>query len=173
VSEARVLIAGIGNIFFGDDAFGCEVARRLAARALPPGVRAVDFGIRGMDLAFALMDEPDATVLVDAVQRGAAPGTLYLIEPELAPSAPPHRPDGHGLDPAAVLRMVRGLGGRTGRVLLVGCEPVSVDEDPDGRIGLSPPVEMAVEPAIRMIESLLVDFPSEGRELGWCTSYPS
>src|ERR1051325_7107702 len=78
-----LLVAGIGNIFMGDDAFGCEVARRLSARTLPAGVRVVDFGIRGFDLAYAIMDGPDVTVLVDATPRGGAPGTVYTIEPDL------------------------------------------------------------------------------------------
>jgi hydrogenase maturation protease len=149
----RVLVAGIGNIFLGDDAFGSEVARRLAGRPLPPGVRVVDFGIRGLDLAFALLDEPEMAILVDATRRGGPPGTLYLIEPE--PSAGPERPEGHGLDPASVLRLVGELGGQPGRVVVVGCEPATVEADADGRIGLSRPVEAAVDEAIGMIESLV------------------
>jgi hydrogenase maturation protease len=168
VSKARVLVAGIGNIFLGDDAFGSEVARRMADRPLPDGVRVVDFGIRGLDLAFALMDEPAATILVDATQRGGAPGTLYLIEPDAGAATAPERPDGHGMDPARVLRLVSELGGRAGRVVVVGCEPATVEESPDGAIGLSAPVEAAVEAAIEMIRSLAAELATgEGAR---CTS---
>ena len=78
---ARILIAGIGNIFLGDDAFGVEVARRLVRRRLPDGVRVVDFGIRGLDLTYALLDGYEAVILVDAAPRGGPPGTLYVLEP--------------------------------------------------------------------------------------------
>lgn len=149
-----ILVAGIGNIFFGDDAFGVEVARRMSARPLPPDVRVVDFGIRGYDLAYALMDRPDLTLLVDAVPLGGAPGTLYTIEPDAGDEAiAPASVEAHGLHPANVLRLVKAMGGTPGRVLVVGCEPGAVDRD--GRIGLSGPVEAAVDEAVSMIESLI------------------
>jgi hydrogenase maturation protease len=151
-----VLVAGIGNIFLGDDAFGVEVVRRLAGRALPDGVQVVDFGIRGFDLAHALMDTDSTAVLVDATPRGGEPGTLYLLEAS-ADTEEPKDLEPHGMHPAAVLRLVEALGGRLPRVLVVGCEPATLELDEQGQIGLSPPVEAAVDEAVRMIESLVVD----------------
>ena len=151
----NVLVAGIGNIFLGDDAFGVEVVRRLATRDLPEGVQVADFGIRGFDLAHALMDAESTAVLVDATPRGGEPGTLYLIEASVEQGAPEIEP--HGMDPASVLRLVHALGGRPPRVLVVGCEPAMVDLDDFGQMGLSPPVEAAVDEAVRMIESLVAD----------------
>jgi hydrogenase maturation protease len=154
----RILIAGIGNIFLGDDAFGVEVAHRLNGR-LPETVRVADFGIRGFDLAYALMDEYEAVILVDAFSRGEKPGTLYTIEPmldEVHPSADFF--DAHTLHPAKVLALVKAMGGAVvGRMLIVGCEPASLgtEDDEDGRIGLSPVVVAAVDEAIKLIESLV------------------
>ncbi|HEX5501869.1 MAG TPA: hydrogenase maturation protease [Thermomicrobiales bacterium] len=155
----RVLIAGIGNIFLGDDAFGVEVARRLAARPLPPGVRVEDFGIRGFDLAYALLDG-DATILVDALPRGGAPGTLYVLEPEHEGAAGPVAPAlaAHGITPAAVLGLVAALGGRPGPLYVVGCEPADLgDEAAGGAMGLSAPVAGAVEGAVELVLSLVGD----------------
>ncbi|HEY6138102.1 MAG TPA: hydrogenase maturation protease [Thermoanaerobaculia bacterium] len=149
-----ILVAGVGNIFFGDDAFGVEVARRMSARPLPPDVRVVDFGIRGYDLAYALMDRPDLTLLVDAVPFGGAPGTLYTIEPDAGDEAlAPAAVEAHALHPANVLRLVKAMGGTPGRVLVIGCEPGAVERD--GRMGLSAPVAAAVDEAVSMIESLI------------------
>jgi hydrogenase maturation protease len=155
--KAPILVAGIGNIFFGDDAFGSEVARALMRRPLPDRVKVDDFGIRGYDLAFALMDGCDA-ILIDAVSRGGAPGTLYLIEPDLAglEESGEAIPDGHTMSPVSVLRMVESLGGRAGRLYLVGCEPSTLESE-DGRMGLSESVEASVPRAIEMIEALLED----------------
>jgi hydrogenase maturation protease len=123
----RILVAGIGNIFLGDDAFGVEVVRRLATQNLPQGVEVVDFGIRSLDLTYALLDGYGAVILIDAIPRGQTPGTLYVIEPE------PDEPvvgradevllESHRLNPANVLQLVRRMGGRIDRLLLVGCEP--------------------------------------------------
>ena len=155
MTKTSILIAGIGNIFFGDDAFGVEVAQRMSGRQLPDGVRVVDFGIRGLDLAYALLDPHDAAILVDAVARGGPPGTLYLIEPDLGPQAlPPLTMEPHALDPWKVLALARSLGGIKGRVLLVGCEPTPFDPD-EMQMGLSASVEAAVKAAIGMVESLL------------------
>jgi hydrogenase maturation protease len=156
-SPRPLLVAGIGNIFFGDDAFGSEVARELMGRPLPEGVEVEDFGIRSYDLAYALMEGRDA-ILIDVAPRGEPPGTLYLIEPDVEAleredAAPP---DGHSMNPVSVLRMVRSLGGRTGRLFLVGCEP-SVLECEEGRMGLSERVRAAVPQAIEMVESLIHD----------------
>ena len=153
-----ILVAGIGNIFLGDDAFGVEVAQRLARRPLPDGVRVIDFGIRGFDLACALLDGADVSILVDACPRGAEPGTVYLIEPDLetldSPDAPPPALEGHGLDPLNVLRLAKRMDGSLNEILLIGCEPQSLGGG-DGQMGLSEPVEAAIEGAIQMIESLI------------------
>lgn len=151
----RILIACVGNMFLGDDAFGVEVARELFARPLPPGVLVKDFGIRGFDLAYALMESWDLTLLVDACARGGSPGTICLIEPDPVEDEtvqPQFEP--HGMNPMSVLRMVKSLGGTAGRVLIVGCEPADLESD-DGQMGLSPPVRAAVGEAIALIESLV------------------
>jgi hydrogenase maturation protease len=150
----KMLIACVGNIFLGDDGFGVEVARCLALKTLPPEVVVKDFGIRGFDLTYALMDPYDLTILVDACARGLAPGTVFLLEPD-----PVDEVQGgfepHGMNPMNVLRMVKSLGGTPGRVLIVGCEPAELGSDNDGELGLSDPVEAAVDEAIALIESLI------------------
>jgi hydrogenase maturation protease len=152
----RILIAGIGNIFLGDDAFGVEVVKELTGFELPEGVDVVDFGIRGYDLAFAIMEGYAATVLVDTTARGNAPGTLYLIEPDTEELAglTTEVPDGHGLGPVQVLRLVQSLGGKIARLYLVGCEPAALETE-DGEIGLSEPVRAAVPQAAEMIRTLV------------------
>jgi hydrogenase maturation protease len=150
-----LLVAGIGNIFFGDDAFGCEVARELMRRPQPEGVRIDDFGIRSYDLAYALMDGADA-IFIDTVPRGGEPGTLYLIELDSADLDDGGMPDAHSMNPVRVLQMVRSQGGQTGRLYLVGVQP-SVLESEDGEMGLSEPVRAAVPAAIAMVESLTQD----------------
>ena len=155
-----VLIAGIGNIFLGDDAFGVEVAQRLASRKLPDRVRVVDFGIRGFDLACALLDRFDVTILVDACPRGGAPGTLYVIEPDLNVSALDAAEtgqttvDAHSMNPMNVIRMAKSMGGDLKRILLVGCEPLTLGPE-EGAMGLSEPVAAMVEEAANRIESLV------------------
>jgi hydrogenase maturation protease len=157
----RILVAGIGNIFLGDDGFGVEVVQRLARKSLPENVRVIDFGIRGFDLTMALLDDVDLVILVDAAPRGGSPGTLYLIEPDPVGDNEPvehgEMLDPHSLDPVKVLRLVKSMGGRPGRVLVVGCEPgnlVSL-EDWDVTPGLSEAVEQSVEEAVALIESLV------------------
>lgn len=155
-----ILVAGIGNIFEGDDGFGVEVAQHLSRAELPPDVTVVDFGIRGIDLTYALMDAYDAVVLVDAAARGDVPGTLSLIEPEAARASPLESGEvmlsAHDLDPAKVMQLIGTLGGGCGRVLLVACEPLDCGGE-DGRIGLSAPVAAAIGPAIAMIRSLVAE----------------
>jgi hydrogenase maturation protease len=157
----RILVAGIGNIFLGDDGFGVEVVKRLAERSWPPHVVITDFGIRGFDLTMALLKETDLVILVDAAPRGGAAGTLYVIEPEPDQAGPPApgEPliDPHSLDPVKVLRLVKTMGGHPGRVLVVGCEPQTVGSDDDWDItpGLSEPVRQAVDDAVGLIESLI------------------
>jgi hydrogenase maturation protease len=159
VSAPRILIACVGNIFLGDDGFGVEVARRLAGRPLPEGVVLKDFGIRGFDLTYALLDGYDLTILVDACQRGAPPGTLYVIEPDpVDPDervAAPAPLEMHGMNPMNVLRMVRSMGGEAKRILVVGCEPAELGSDEDGKLGLSEPVEGAVDEAVALVEKLV------------------
>jgi len=156
MTTPRILVAGIGNIFLGDDAFGVEVAWRMSRRAMPENVRVADFGIRGMDLAYALLDGYDAAILVDAAARGGDPGTLYVIEPENPEGGPvPALVEAHGMNPMRVLDMVRALGGRPKRVLVVGCEPATLGDEIEGAMGLSAPVEAAVGGAIAMVESLV------------------
>jgi hydrogenase maturation protease len=157
VSQPRILIAGIGNIFLGDDAFGSEVAQRLLRRQWPDEVRVVDFGIRGLDLTYALLDGYEVVILVDATPCGGTPGTLYAIEPELAESSAPAEVsiETHALDPAKVLRLAATLGGRTPRVILVGCEPTPLAEADDMQMSLSAPVQAAVDEATPLIESLV------------------
>lgn len=155
-----ILIAGVGNIFHGDDGFGVEVARRMAGRALPEQVRVSDFGIRGFDLAYALTDEHEAVILVDATRRGESPGTIYALE--IDPNVQTPGPvETHGMDPANVLRLVAALGGRPRRVLLVGCEPSAIDAEAEGMTGLSAPVEAAVDGAIEMALSLVARIREE------------
>jgi hydrogenase maturation protease len=159
MSGPRILVACIGNIFLGDDAFGCEVARQLATRELPENVRIVDFGIRSFDLAYALMDGYDATVFVDATPRGETPGTVYLIEPDLdeikalGEHAEPF--EAHGMNPLKVLSMVKMLGGEFRKIYLVGCEPLFTGEDGEGFMGLSEPVEAALDKAVEVVESVI------------------
>jgi hydrogenase maturation protease len=157
----RILIAGVGNIFLGDDAFGVEVVQKLALRAWPENVRVVDFGIRGFDLTMALLEDIDLVILVDAAPRGGPAGSLYVIEPDVgetdnAPADPPLL-DPHSLDPVKVLRMVRTMGDGPRRVLVVGCEPQNVVSDLEWDVtpGLSEPAQHAVDEAIDLIESLI------------------
>lgn len=158
----NILVAGIGNIFFGDDAFGCEVAAQLQRRTLPEGVRVIDFGIRSYDLAYAMMDGLDATIFIDATPRGQPPGTIYLIEPELkdVDNASGEVVNAHSMNPVRVLQLLRSLGGQPGRLYLIGCEP-AVLETEDGAMGLSEPVQAAVPQALEMIESLIRDLLAE------------
>lgn len=155
-----ILVAGIGNVFLGDDGFGVAVADRLSRRELAPNVRVADFGIRGLDLAYALADY-DAVVVVDAVPRGGAPGTLYVIEPEL--EAEGIVPEAHGMDPAKVLALARELGDLPSRVLIVGCEPRTAPrwEDDDVVAELSEPVRASIDEAVRLVESLVSQLESE------------
>jgi hydrogenase maturation protease len=157
-TKQTILIAGIGNIFLGDDAFGVEVVRCLVSRHLPETVRVADFGIRGFDLAYALQDGYETTILVDACPHGQAPGTLYVIEPDLKvlddPDAPQAVIEAHAMNPVSVLRMAQAMNINVKNVLLVGCEPESLGGE-EGRMGLSTPVEAAVEDAVKLVESLI------------------
>jgi hydrogenase maturation protease len=159
-----LLVAGIGNVFLADDGFGVAVADRLARGELPPGVHVEDYGIRGMDLAYALADF-EAVVLVDAVPRGEPPGTLYVIEPEID-SELPAGPDAHGMDPIRVLALARALGGELPRVLIVGCEPAvrMTGAEEEVVADLSEPVRAAVDGAVSLVESLIQDLRRDRNE---------
>ena len=150
-----VLVAGVGNIFLGDDGFGVEVARRLSSLDLGPDVKVADFGIRGVHLAYELLDGYEFVILIDATPRGeGAPGTLYVIEPDEPEAPDPDEVpplDAHGMDPAAVLSLLGVLGGRVDRLLVVGCEPAVADEG----MTLSPAVEAAVDPAVTLVQDLI------------------
>jgi hydrogenase maturation protease len=152
---AKVLVAGVGNVFLGDDGFGVEVARRLAQGPLPPGVEVADIGIRGIHLAYQLLDGYDLLILIDAVARDGPPGTLFVIEPDARTLVP--ELDAHGVDPTSVLELGRTLGSSLPRTLLVGCVPLSTEE----RLGLSPPVEQAVEEAVRLVTRFITGSISE------------
>lgn len=156
--KERILVAGIGNIFMGDDAFGVEVVRELMQRPIPDAVCVEDFGIRSYDLAYAIIDGYEATILVDAVPRGEAAGTLYLIEPDLGEFGRPASVDAHSMNPVAVLQLIHALGGQPGNLYLVGCEPGALETD---EIGLSPRVRAAVPQAVEMIKSLIYRLLSE------------
>jgi hydrogenase maturation protease len=150
----RVLVAGVGNIFLGDDAFGSEVARRLLREEWPEGVRVGDFGICGVDLTFALMDGYDTVILIDAAPRGGEPGTLYTLEAGLAEGGDAAI-DAHSMDPLRVLAAAQAMGARWNRLLVVGCEPSSGAEDSDGYGEMSPPVKRAVEEAAQIVRRLV------------------
>ena len=152
----RILVAGIGNIFLGDDGFGVEVANRLTTRSWPDGVRVGEFGIRGIHLAYELLDGFDALVLVDAVPMGDPPGTLAVIEPDDLGRGEPGDDgmavlDAHSMNPGVVLGMLAGLGGAVERILIVGCQPQTFEEG----IGLSPAVAESVDRAVELCVSIV------------------
>jgi len=165
VSRKRILVAGVGNIFLGDDGFGVEVVRRLAEREMPEDVEVKDFGIRGMDLAYALQEDYEAVVFVDAVPRGEEPGTVYLIEPEIEEDGEISL-DTHGMDPVKVIKLSRALGAEPTRTLVVGCEPrvvLSGEDYDDMSMELSEPVQAAVGEAVKLVESLVEEIGGEGK----------
>jgi hydrogenase maturation protease len=148
----RVLVAGIGNIFFGDDGFGVELARRLAREELPEGVVVIDVGIRALHLAFALLERPGLLLVVDAVSRGGPPGTIYVIQPT-AGGEPAQVPDAHAMNLETVIATVRSLGGHPPPIVLVGCEPAYIGE----RRGLSKVVERALPRATELVRQAIAD----------------
>ena len=168
MTRPHILVAGIGNIFMGDDAFGSEVARRLAERMPLDKARVVDFGVRGFDLACALMDGYEITILVDATPRGGAAGALYVIEPDLneldASNSVEMMIDAHDLNPMKALGLVKAMGGEFKRILLVGCEPATIGDDEE-QIGLSEPVRASVDEAVALIESLIKELEVAALEI--------
>lgn len=152
----RILIACLGNIFLGDDGFGVEAARALAAAAPGDDVKLEDYGIRGLDLAYALLEPWHSVVLVDVVTRGEEPGTLYLLQPSEADlSSNEIGLDPHSMDPVRVLAMAKSLGEVSAEVYIVGCEPLDFGDELEGRMGLSPQVEAAIPEAVRMVVDLV------------------
>jgi hydrogenase maturation protease len=153
----RILVAGVGNIFLGDDGFGVEVARRLGAQRFAPGVDIADFGIRGVHLAYQLLEGYDTLILIDAASRGEAPGTIFVLEPDFErPETLPRTQSGflldaHGMDPEMVLGILKDLGGKVGRVVIVGCEPADISEG----MGLSQAAARAVDEACGVVRSLI------------------
>ena len=156
-TSKKILIAGIGNIFLGDDGFGVEVAERLARRPFPAGVRVADFGIRGFDLAYALMEGYQFTILVDAYPGESAPGSLSVLEvhadslgsPESAAVVEPH-----AMNPVNVLRLAAGMGAKLQKIFLIGCVPATLGPE-EGQMGLSEPVGAAIDDAVELVESLV------------------
>lgn len=163
--SARILAAGVGNVFLGDDGFGVEVAERLAAEPMPEGVHVADFGIRGVHLAYELLDGYEAVLLIDALPRGGEPGTLYVLEPDLdaleplGPGAGDSTMDAHGMNPEAVFSLCKTLGSIPGRALVLGCEPADCSE----RMGLSGSVAAAVAPAAEKVRELLTEMAETAR----------
>jgi hydrogenase maturation protease len=160
--EKQILVAGVGNAWLQDDAFGGECARRLEARGVPSGVTVMDFGTGGLDLAYEIMRGYDALVLLDASRQGGEPGTLYVLEPSMEELAGPIE-DGdvinpHGMDPQTVLRFVAAIGGFSGRVVVIGCEPGEVD---DVGVGLTPAIEGAVERALEVVSETLEELRTD------------
>lgn len=159
MTNSKILIAGIGNMFFGDDAFGVEVVKRLIDHNLPESTQIVDFGIRGLDLAYALMESYAAVILIDATSRGGEPGSLYVFEPDLRQ---PEKHDveslpieAHGMVPERVLRWVQMTMGLIPSVKIVGCEPAMLGDWEDMTVGLSPVVTDAIPKAVEIILSLV------------------
>jgi len=163
---ASVLVAGIGNIFLSDDGFGPEVARRMLASdpdapPLPDGVRVVDYGIRGMHLAYDLLDSVDALVLVDALPGDGDPGSITVLQVE-SDDLGEGKFDAHGMDPVAVLASLGSLGGALPPTYVVGCQPADVSEG----IGLSPRVAAALDEAITTVRTLITERLTAGALAG-------
>ena len=152
----KILVAGVGNIFLGDDGFGVEVAKQLVGETLPDGVTVSDFGIRGVHLAYQLLEGYDTLILIDAAKRGESPGTVFVLEPDFADEDLEREDNGflldaHSMDPELVLGMLDSLGGKVGRVVVVGCEPETIEE----QMGLSEAVARAVPDAARLVMELV------------------
>lgn len=166
MTAGRILIAGIGNIFMGDDAFGVEVVQKLMKRGMPEGVQVVDFGIRGFDLAYAILDGYEATIMVDAIQRGGKPGTLYIVEPDLdnLGELETQMIETHGMHPVKVLNLVKAMGGAPERLRLVACEPATFGPEGEGQMELSEPVQRAVIEAVPIVEAMVQEILNSLRE---------
>jgi hydrogenase maturation protease len=157
--EKQILVAGVGNAWLQDDAFGGECARRLEARGVPSGVTVMDFGTGGLDLAYEVMRGYDALILIDVSRQGGEPGTLYVMEPDeediAAGIEDGEMLDPHGMDPQTVLRFVRAVGGWPGKVVVIACEPAEVEEM---GLGLTEQVSAAVDGAVELVESTCMSY---------------
>ena len=149
--SARILVAGIGNIFLGDDGFGSEVVRNTELPQDDPNVRVLDYGIRGMHLAYDLLEEWDTLVLVDAIPSRGKPGTLHVFQADHQSGSDTPGLDAHSMDPAAVFASLRALGGAPPYTVVVGCEAGGVEEG----MGLTEPVAKAVPRAARAVEEIV------------------
>lgn len=146
------LVAGVGNIFLSDDAFGVEVVRRLSGQPMPDGVTVSDFGIRGIHLAYELLEGYDRLILIDAISRGGAPGTIYVLEPsDIKPTG--RVADAHSMDPMAVFAYLASIGGKPVPTVIVGCEPASLEEN----MGLSEQVEGALDEAVAVVLGIVAE----------------
>ncbi|UQX13219.1 hydrogenase maturation protease [Candidatus Mycobacterium methanotrophicum] len=152
----RILVAGIGNIFLGDDGFGSEVVRHVPVQQDDPGVRVVDYGTGGMHLAYDLLDDWDALVIVDAVPGRGSPGALHVFEADHESHSATAALDAHSMDPAAVFDSLKALGGRPPYTVVIGCEAGSVD---DG-IGLTDAVAGAVPRAVHAVAEVVAGLRS-------------
>jgi hydrogenase maturation protease len=155
----RVIVGCVGNVLRGDDGFGPAVSERLTD--LPDAVEVVETGIGGIALLQDLLDGCDGLVLIDAMDRGAEPGTVFVIEPEVLDGE--HVPDVHLANPERVLTMAKAMGVLPERVLIVGCQPSDVDEL--GR-GLSPAVGRAVEVAAARVDEAVRSWLGEPVDAG-------
>ncbi len=158
----QILVAGVGNTWMKDDAFGSEVVKGLLKTDLPEGATVLDFGTGGLDLAYELMRGYNAMILVDVSRQGGEPGTLYVMDPD--PAEIKVIGDGevvnpHGMDPHTVLRFVKTVGGWPGRVVVVACEPAVVEEH---GLGMSPEVEAAVERGVKLVQETVEELRAEG-----------
>ncbi len=165
MNQQHILVAGIGNVFKGDDGFGVEVARALSkptGRApweFSDDVAIIDFGIRGIDLAFAITSGYEIVILIDAMRRGGEPGSVCVIQPEAADlRGSAVAIQGHNLDPLSVLRWASGMVDAMPKVYVVGCEPAEIPHEQDLAEGLSPPVQTAVAQAVELIQNLIAQF---------------
>ena len=160
--EKQILVAGVGNAWMLDDGFGSVVAQRLESRDMPSGVRVMDAGSGGLDLAYEIMRGYHALVLVDVSRQGGEPGTLYVLEPDMAEFEGAIE-DGdvinpHGMDPQTVLRFVKSLGAWPGKVVIVACEPAAVEEM---GLGLSDDVAGAVDRAVELVMETINELRSD------------
>jgi hydrogenase maturation protease len=155
MTSKRVLVAGIGNVFLGDDGFGVEVVARLRQRPVREGVEVADFGIRGFDLAYALMDGYDTVVLVDALPWGKPAGTVFVVDPDVDAIDGPGFIDSHAMNPVEVFRHVKQLGGTPPPTFIVGCQPATFGPEEEGQMALSDVVGAAVDKAVDVVEAVL------------------
>lgn len=158
--SARILVACIGNIFLGDDGFGCEVSRALVRLGLPANIEVIDYGIRGIDLAYALLEPYKAVIMIDAIARGSQPGTVYLLQPDEHGENSTIL-DPHSIKPAHLIAMARSLGDITAEVFIVGCEPADFGDELEGRMGLSEVVATVVPEAAQTVLQLIAQIDRE------------